>query len=67
VKSLKRQSFTPLCRVWLDSATDMRRFVSRETKFLDKPLVEARSFTGEISTVLSTACGFPGNIPIGVE
>ena len=31
-------------------------------QFLTRPQVEARSFIYEISTVLSTACGFPGNI-----
>ena len=31
-------------------------------QFLAQPQVEARSFIYEISTVLSTACGFPGNI-----
>ena len=33
-------------------------------QFLIQPQVEARSFINEISTVLSTACGFPGNIDL---
>ena len=33
-------------------------------QFLIQPQVEARSFINEISTVLSTACGFLGNIDL---